>query len=32
MVDAWQSVVPAEGWTPSELDDLQQLIDSQPDD
>jgi uncharacterized membrane protein len=32
MVDAWQSVVPAEGWTPAELDDLQQLIDSQPDD
>ncbi|HSJ76629.1 MAG TPA: alpha/beta-hydrolase family protein, partial [Gemmatimonadales bacterium] len=32
MVDAWQSVVPADGWTPSELDDLQQLIDSQPDD
>jgi uncharacterized membrane protein len=32
MVDAWQSVVPADGWTSTELDDLQALIDSQSDD
>ncbi|HEX5018456.1 MAG TPA: alpha/beta-hydrolase family protein [Actinomycetes bacterium] len=32
MVDAWQSVIPAEGWTTTELDNLQKLIDSQPDD
>jgi uncharacterized membrane protein len=31
MVDAWQAVVPADGWTSTELDNLQQLIDSQPD-
>ena len=32
MVNAWQAVVPAPGWTTSELDDLQKLIDSQSDD
>ncbi len=32
MVSAWQSVVPAPGWTSTQLDDLQKLIDSQPDD
>jgi uncharacterized membrane protein len=32
MVDAWQAVVPADGWTAADLDSLQDLIDSQPDD
>jgi uncharacterized membrane protein len=32
MVDAWQAVVPAAGWTSDELDRLQATIDDQPDD
>lgn len=32
MVSAWQAVLPADGWTDADLDRLQQLIDSQPDD
>ena len=32
MVDAWQAVVPADGWSESDLDALQKTIDSQPDD
>lgn len=32
MVNAWQAVVPADGWTTSELDRLQTLINRQADD